>query len=372
MSQSFDTSDAPHITFVRCEGNLTIAGTKLSQIIVEGAEGKIHVERQGESLAITAEADCRVRCPAGASITLKRVSGVLSAQELGGPLVVESADGDVMLRGVGPVALGRVRGDLQVRDIEGDLQVDSVNGSAQIRQVAGRVILKEVRGDLAARELDGGALVERVGGDVSLNVVLASGASYRFEADGDISARVDLGSGARVTLEGDEVYCRLRLRLAERTSKRVVGTAGDGSAELILKAKGSLLVSDRSVGWCGPGAVEWESAMGAWAQQFEEQMAEMQRKMEERLASIPYVDSERVARHMRKAAERARARAERAAHKHERRAHLRWSWSVPQPPPPANEPVSDAERMAILRMVADKKITAEEASRLLAALEGQG
>jgi hypothetical protein len=53
---------------------------------------------------------------------------------------------------------------------------------------------------------------------------------------------------------------------------------------------------------------------------------------------------------------------------------MRWSWSAPQPPkppkPPA-EPVSDTERMAILKMVADKKITADEASRLLAALEGE-
>jgi hypothetical protein len=50
---------------------------------------------------------------------------------------------------------------------------------------------------------------------------------------------------------------------------------------------------------------------------------------------------------------------------------MRWSWSAPQPPKPPAEPVSDTERMAILKMVADKKITADEASRLLAALEGE-
>jgi hypothetical protein len=33
--------------------------------------------------------------------------------------------------------------------------------------------------------------------------------------------------------------------------------------------------------------------------------------------------------------------------------------------------VSDAERVAILKMVADKKITADEASKLLSALEGE-
>jgi hypothetical protein len=50
---------------------------------------------------------------------------------------------------------------------------------------------------------------------------------------------------------------------------------------------------------------------------------------------------------------------------------MRWTWSPPQPPKPPAEPISDAERMAILKMVQDKKITADEASKLLAALEGQ-
>jgi len=38
----------------------------------------------------------------------------------------------------------------------------------------------------------------------------------------------------------------------------------------------------------------------------------------------------------------------------------------------ANEPVSDEERMVILKMLQEKKITSEEADKLLAALEGGG
>jgi hypothetical protein len=37
---------------------------------------------------------------------------------------------------------------------------------------------------------------------------------------------------------------------------------------------------------------------------------------------------------------------------------------------PPVEPVSDAERMAILKMLQEKKISAEDAEKLLAALEG--
>jgi Xaa-Pro aminopeptidase len=137
--------------------------------------------------------------------------------------------------------------------------------------------------------------------------------------------------------------------------------------------------------------------MDAWAQQFEAQMADMQHKLEERLANIPFVDNEQVARRAQEAAERARRQAERAAERARARAErarahaereghkhghhgvgFRVSWpsspQAPQPPRPSKppaEPVTDAERTAILKMVADKKITADEASRLLSALEGE-
>jgi len=54
----------------------------------------------------------------------------------------------------------------------------------------------------------------------------------------------------------------------------------------------------------------------------------------------------------------------------------RWNWDFKgtQKPPtsstPPSEPVSEDERMAILKMLADKKITSQQAEELLNALEG--
>ena len=40
------------------------------------------------------------------------------------------------------------------------------------------------------------------------------------------------------------------------------------------------------------------------------------------------------------------------------------------PPAPPVDPVTDVERMTILKMLQDKKITSEDAEKLLSALEG--
>ena len=69
--------------------------------------------------------------------------------------------------------------------------------------------------------------------------------------------------------------------------------------------------------------------------------------------------------------------AEHELHRHAQiRANIdagRWKWNVTPgsvPPGPINEPVSDEERMTILKMLQEKKITSEQADKLLAALEG--
>jgi hypothetical protein len=43
----------------------------------------------------------------------------------------------------------------------------------------------------------------------------------------------------------------------------------------------------------------------------------------------------------------------------------------PAPQRPTSEPVTDAERLAILKMLQDKKITLQDAEKLLAALDGK-
>jgi len=96
---------------------------------------------------------------------------------------------------------------------------------------------------------------------------------------------------------------------------------------------------------------------------------------------------ERVSRQVEQATARAAKRAEEAARRLERHAERQarrwggnvssdpWNWNVgprgvPTPPSPASEPVAEEERMAILKMLAEKKITAEQAEQLLNALEG--
>lgn len=90
---------------------------------------------------------------------------------------------------------------------------------------------------------------------------------------------------------------------------------------------------------------------------------------------------DRVRRKFEQATQRAEEKMRRAEEKIRRveararnRPHVLFGWDPSSRPAaePAGEAVSDEERMTILRMLQDKKITSEEADKLLAALEGNG
>lgn len=109
---------------------------------------------------------------------------------------------------------------------------------------------------------------------------------------------------------------------------------------------------------------------------FEERIA---RKVEQATSRVHGVHErvEEAARRAQKHAEQAARRAERQARNasHHVRANVsigRWKWdsSSQGAPTPPSEPVTDEERMAILRMLQEKKISADEAEKLLSALDG--
>jgi hypothetical protein len=138
-----------------------------------------------------------------------------------------------------------------------------------------------------------------------------------------------------------------------------------------------------------------------------ERQAERARERAERESERAREKAERIAERARRHAEQMQRRAEQDAERMRRRAEGRhwgrgWNWGLefawpggekrkrggpfpPEPPFPgaekrkrgANEPaqrhdpVTNEERMSILRMVENKQITVEEAERLLSALEGQ-
>jgi hypothetical protein len=346
---------------------------------------------------VECNADLRIHVPMESRIKIQVVHGDGRLKGLDGPLSIEEVQGDLILKRVDSVTVQTVRGDMVAGVLVGDLTVNEVGGDMSVRSVTGRMEVGQVGRDLGVRDIEGDANAPNVYGDIRLRTDFAPGRTYFFRAGGDLVARVPADANASFTLRSDRNDIRLKTELLDQVEadNEVTGRLGEGSSTVRLEARRNLMMLVRETG-SDAGEIrfdlgaefglEFASLAEEIAAQVESQMAEMSSRLEERLGALAKMDeraakaAEKAQRHAERAAERLRAAAERQAEEARRRAQRARRPSPPasprrpvpprRPTPPTStgEPVSDEERMAILNLVAEGRITVEEAEKLLEAL----
>jgi hypothetical protein len=364
---NYTTTSTPHLK-ISCHADLQITGApdNIVAIDIDDDSPASRIERQDDVITIKAVHDCSITCPIETALSIEHVSGDLRVTQVKGTLTLNAVNGDAALHDVGQVAIKTVQGDLSLRDAA-EVQIEIVRGDAKLKRIAGSAAINKIAGDLVGNDLDGGLAVNQVGGDASLQTNLAAGRSYAVKTGGDVILRVAGGGGQfALNCRGD---LRVRLPMTNWTGndRSAAGTYGDGSAQVALQAGGDLLVLPATTGASFDPDVlseQVEAMIESAMSQFETQMSQVQRDLEQRFGKFDK-QAEKAAERAARSADRAKRRAERAAGS--------WGFTVgrpPAPPTPQSEPVSDQERLMILKMVEEGKITADQAAQLLSALEG--
>jgi hypothetical protein len=233
------------------------------------------------------------------------------------------------------------------------------NPALAIENVGGDLVIEgwertelEARGDdLHQLEQNGSAIHISCGGDLNLSVPRGSSLNLNF-VGGDVRLENLDGSIAISFVGGD---AQLRNLMGPVSLAGVIGgdTQMENVSKISMEAHRSGIGSDIS--------------------------AKVRRKVEEatRRAERKTREAEQKARHVEFKVRDAERKMSHAGHGlHSMKANLdlgRWKWNMAPgsfPSGGAGDSASDEERMAILKMLQDKKITAEDAEKLLAALEG--
>jgi len=426
------TSESPRVEVTNCQGDLVVTTWDNAEVLIEvDSEEELTVEEREGAVALVANGDCSLTVPAGASLVVIQAQGNLSVQGAGGTVEVATVQGDVQFQnGIasaslstvqgdvtverwaaavsagavqgdarvrqvdGPVEFGTVGGDLFVEEINGPLSARSVAGDAYLRQLSGMLYLSDVGVDLVGRAWTAGADVAQVGGDVSLKTVFAGPFTYDIQARGDVVAGALSGSNATFTLQAAKGQIRAKGIAGEMTEEgQWQAVIGDGEAQVtLISTHGNVLlkaVGERDEDQERDAFVSLAADLGkigAEAGVAAQELAwRIQQHVAEKLARIDFeAIARREAERARRHAERETARAQRMAEKAQRKAeraqqkaqkkmmwHLEWNTGRGRPRPAGRSQVaSEEERLAVLRMLAEGKISAQEAETLLQALEG--
>jgi len=392
------------VTLESIPGDLRAAGWDRPEIMAKTDGDKLDIISAADGIVISCEEDLILYLPRSADLNVKKVAGDAILQAINGPVALGPIAGDLTINDLGPVTLGTVSGDASLRNtgalnadtISGDFTlrgghgvcaVENVGGDASVRDVDGMVTIAEVGSDLYVRNVHG-AVTVKAGADVALYLSPVPGQTYDVNAGDDLIVRLTpevkvklhLNANSPESLQVDFPGVNLP---EDCTSYEVLlGEQDEGVAEMLLTAGGDLLVTSRADPW--KSAADFDH--GDWHIPPIPPIPPLPPDFSERINRRVEASLQRAQAHIDAATRRSDAKVQAAMHRAEakaRAAEVRarsWQGRVViggrtvmnvSSSAPQGEPVSDDERLTVLKMLQEKKITLEEAEKLLAALEGK-
>ena len=365
MSKTISAGRTPQIFIEKIGGDLSLVGWEGDDILIKcDDDEEMRLKQEGDTVNIYCEDDVSLRVPKLASVSIQYIEGDASIRGVMGGIELKTISGDLSIRDVDMVSIDTIESDFSLRTAKGNLFVKSAHSDVSIRDVDGSVTLESVADDLALRDVRGN-VIANVAEDVVLYLNPRGDNVYSVTAGDDILLVMPPKANATLTLNGDEIDVEWKGvdKDEDATSRTVI--LGDGSAVVKLIAGGDIRVTNQAD--AGESAEDFGNFAGVgmdWSG-----------------------FGERISRRVDQATQRAQRKIDEAARRIEQKTRDaerrttrgkgflevgRWNWDFAPKgvPMPNKTQVSDEERLAILKMLQEKKITAEEADKLLSALEG--
>lgn len=353
-------------------GDLYLEGIDQSTFIAIVDDGDtFKMREENGKFYIHSNADCKLSIPESVITTIERVNGDCSIRNLQTRSVVGRIDGDLHLRSLGGASIENVGGDCVIKDASGNIEIARVGGDLTVDQ-SSQLLVSNIGGDLNAENLTG-KVESAVGGDVELILSIQQIPEIKIKAGGDIHLIVPEGANAMLDLfAGGEVNLQTVDQKGNFTNAVNNLPLGQGGALVTLKAGGDIIVTDRMVRMPEFGRVfdELETDWNRFSHDIELKVSQSMERA--------YQASERAVRRAEDVSRLAQEKMDKAMRRFDEKVipsghNRKYSGFVvdkpPVPPAAPKPPVSEEERMLILKMLQEKKITVDEADRLLKAME---
>ena len=397
---------------IRAHADLVLQGWDKPEIrALSDSRRSVSVQIAGNVITITCADDCDLTVPASARVVVERIGGDAHVRDLKGGLVIQKVGGDLSVQGMEGLEILSVGGDCCCCNVSGPLTIQRIGGDLNGSDIQGFLSVSNVGGDLQM-QLGANDVSVNVRGDVDVALKGLTGQKVNINSSGDATIHLPQPADADISLVcGGEIEISTP-GLEEEVDHVYNGKLGSGGTRLSVHAGGDIDLTSKPADedLAQPVADLQEE----WAD-LEERRANIMEEAAEHDSSYfgIYREGPEVVINTGDFTERARQKVEQKMHQaqdridaamkriDERTRHLGDFGEIhpvppvpPAPPAPPVPPVppdistrasearqaasagpeaskvTDDERMLILKMLQEKKITAEEAENLLEALEG--
>lgn len=386
-------------------GNLYLTGWNKTEVQIKDLSSEDQHKVNKGQLEIHFPQDGILHIPHDLPVTIKSVNGDAVIKEVGSEIKISAINGDLKIRDVGSVVIEAVSGDMIAKRVQGDLNAKSVNGDALIDDVKGLVGLKTVNGDLLIEKI-GGGVEAKASGDGTLDFSPVPWQAYRVDVGGNLSFSLPEDCNADLSIKSGKGDISIFLGDLDikSTKTELNQQLGEGGTAILLSAGGSVFLSGDDFDLMTGFKLNLEDFKDFSADfavqtgdQIKENLVDLETELRASMADLEKTLEEmglseenlkefgiRIEESSKMAAEKAELAALKAQAKVEkkiaqaRRKALKAQAKVKEfdlgdflEEASGKEAVKDSERLLILEMLQEKKITPDEAEELLKALEGR-
>lgn len=371
-AKTFACGASPQI-IVTAEGDLSITGWDQESVEAQVRnEEDLTVDQTGNQLTFFTDASLALKIPFNSLVQVNLVDGCLALSSLQGAASIQSVGGHLTMQGTGPITCSNVSGHVKFANTNGEICIRNVGGNLKGSQASAPVSVTNVGGSikllnviLQGRVHAGGNIKVKLP-EVAQELEAYAGGNIKLWVPPDAGFELEAHSGAEkvVMQSGSESQ-----RIGNGQYRRTVGAGGP---LVKLHAGGNIYIL--TGGWEEDLVMDEFNVTDAQRRSVSVEIDErIHRRIEEKMRQAEIKANaaarraeEKVNAAMRKA-EQLRPRVEGESWRGTGSFNINW----PQPPEEPRDKVTDEERMVILTMLSEKKITAEEANLLLDALNGK-
>lgn len=387
---------------LRTNADLHLRGWEETDVLISPTDTRhLKIREDGNLMNIFANDHLWVSVPAGVEVRVEHTGGDAMVSGLSGSVEMTHVGGNLTLHGAGKLDVGHIGGDMAVTDVRESLSVRRVGGD-MTGEIQGSVSVEMVGGDCEMIAMDGIRL--RCGGDIQVSIgpsskdelVLKAGGDVKVHVPEDLNARLDMTSG------GHDVTVNLAGSENKYKDENTILTLGQGERPVRVRAGGEIEITDFPMD-ISDIKEKFEGLNEDWdVRERHSRHTDHWGDFEERI-------QKRAEEAARRAEERVRTAMERVERENRFGEHsfgkfdkflgffgvAQSSGRHPEPPMPPKPPmeaqpsapaaevksapfdvgdastITNEERMLVLKMLQEHKITVEEAEQLLASLEGQ-
>lgn len=236
-SQQIITVEPDVTIVVKAHGNLDVIGWDRPEVGISTDINVQKIRHEKNLLRLLFVEDCELSMPGTGSLIVERVSGNARLRDLQNPLSINKVQGKLALRNLQKVSVSRVADDCLLENIHGQIEIGrigenlrgkNIQSSLKVERVSGHVKLHQLESDVEIRAEESIELSLSDSNSEKITLKAGENILLHLPVNADAALRIKSG-GEQIEFDTSEVHKKL-------TENRCEMRLGSGTQQIVLEA----------------------------------------------------------------------------------------------------------------------------------------